>query len=163
MKRHWVFLLVLFCLLAVITIYFSFKISNQQLSTKENSHIQVLSQCVTDDQAKEHYHVNLTLTILGKPALLPNNLGIEDGCLHPIQVHDNTDGTVHIHYTKPFPFTLGDIFSIWGMTFSKNQFSGFFFPDRYHINLVINGKENTQFENYILKPDDTIALTITKK
>ncbi len=140
--------------------YLSSKTSSAQY---QNDHLSVLTQCIDEEKATLHYMVMLKIVILGIQYGLPDTIGIEDGCLHPIQVHDGHSGQIHVHYLKPFPFTLGDIFTTWGIIFNKTQFAAYFIGNRYSMKVIVNGKANNLYENYILKPGDAISILVSKK
>jgi len=120
-----------------------------------------LNQCVLDEKATTHYHAHLVINYLGKRIILPDNIGIEEDCMHPIQVHDGKSGVVHVHFTRPYPFTVGDFFSVWGITFSQNQLGGTFATSRHRISMKVNGKTNDEMERYVFKSDDNIEVNVT--
>jgi protein-disulfide isomerase len=70
----------------------------------------------------------------------------KDNEMNPdIHIHNNKGDLIHIHKQG---MTLGDFFTSIQMTFSKNSYT-----------LFVNGKENTQFMNYVLQDLDKILIT----
>lgn len=131
------------------------------LAKRDNSsHRYILTECMSES-APVHYHVTLKMSYLGRPMPLPNNVGVEENCMHPLDTHDGKSNQVHIHYTRPYPFTIGDFFTVWGVIFNKDQFSGTFVSDRRKIVMKVNGKVNTEYENYVMKNGDTIEIAVT--
>src|SRR5581483_8838501 len=69
-----------------------------------------------------HIHAILHIYVNGKPVTVPANVGLDQatGTFSPLHTHDTT-GIVHMEATKPYPFTLGQFMSVWGVRFSKTQ------------------------------------------
>lgn len=120
----------------------------------------VLTECMSE-KSPIHFHVTLKMSYLGRPMPLPSNIGIEEDCMRPLDTHDGKDNKVHVHYTRPYPFTIGDFFTVWGVIFNKDQFSGTFVSDRRKITMKVNGKINYDYESYILKDGDSIEIAVT--
>lgn len=123
----------------------------------------ILSECVDDTKTKIHYHITIEIIFLGEKYALPNNIGIENGCVHPIQMHDGGSNTIHIHSHREYPFTLGDFFTTWGVLFNKDQLGSILAKKRYIISVKVNGKETDQYEHYVVKDGDRIVIAITQK
>ena len=145
-------------IIAAIAVYYT------GLTAASENHSKILTSCVKDiPNLKMHYHVNLHIIYFNQPYAFPKAIGLEEGCDHPIQVHDDADQQIHIHYSQLYPFTLGDFFTTWGVIFNKNQFGATMAGRRYSISMKVNGRSNKDFERYILKNNDNIELTISKK
>ena len=128
----------------------------------QQSKTEILASCTRHIQGHVHYHALLSITYLGEPFTIPANTGIENGCMHPLHTHDTT-GRIHIDYHTPYPFTLGDFFTSWGIVFHSRQVGSILAGNRYIITMLVNGKNNTQFEKYVIHDQDTIHIKITKK
>ncbi len=106
-----------------------------------------------------HWHPEIKISILGQKQEIPDNIGL--GVVEkPIHTHDNT-GVIHLEFSglvKKDDILLGKFFEVWGKKFSKdcifdkcNGFEG-------QIKMLINGKQNFEFENYLMKDKDKIEI-----
>lgn len=95
-----------------------------------------------------HWHPHLRIVINGKEQEIPANIGI--GIVHaPIHTHDDT-GTLHLEFSglvKKDDIKLGQFFKIWGKPFPS-----------FNVKMLVNGKENTEFENYLMQDKDEIEI-----
>ena len=106
-----------------------------------------------------HWHPNLTILIKEEKQEILANIGI--GAVHqPIHTHDSS-GTLHLEVsglvTKD-ETTLGRFFRIWGKEFNSNCIFGKCNDDDGKVRMLVNGKENTDFENYLMKDKDSIEI-----
>ena len=103
-----------------------------------------------------HWHPHLSIYIKGKQQEIPNNLGIS-GVHQPVHTHDSS-GTLHLEIggvvTKD-KIKLDNFFKIWGKKFSSecvvDECGG-------KVTMLVNGKENKDFENYLMKDKDNIDI-----
>ena len=99
-----------------------------------------------------HWHPELTIYVKDKKQEIPMNIGI--GAIHqPVHTHDDNDqGIIHLEFqglVKKQNITLGQFFKNWGKdirSFGAN------------MKMIVNGKENTEYENYIMRDNDKIEL-----
>lgn len=99
-----------------------------------------------------HWHPELTIYIKGKRQEIPPNIGL--GAVHqPIHTHEDSDkGIIHMEFqgvVRKQDTALGRFFEIWGKdmrSFGQN------------MRMMVNGKENTEYENYPMKDKDKIEL-----
>lgn len=99
-----------------------------------------------------HWHPELTIYVKGEKQEIPANIGI--GAVHqPIHTHDdNGSGVVHMEFqglVKKQDTTLGQFFKNWGKgmrSFGEN------------MKMTVNGRENTEYENYMMRDKDKIEL-----
>lgn len=122
------------------------------------THPTVLATCTTHIEGHVHYHAQLHIQVDKTPVAIPADIGITN-CMHPVHTHDDS-GLIHIDYKNPYPFTLDDFFTLWGVVFTKDQVAKYRTADGYRINLSVNGRENHDFEKYVLQDNDTIDITI---
>ena len=106
-----------------------------------------------------HWHPELRITILGNNQEIPANIGI--GATHqPIHTHDNM-GVMHLEFpglVKKDDARLGRFFEIWGKQFNQNCiFDKCVGPDG-QLKMFVNGKENFEFENYVMRDGDKIEI-----
>ncbi len=83
-------------------------------------------QPLSSEGAVMHIHQHLDIFIDGKPVAVPANVGINRaaGFISDIHVHDNT-GVIHVEAAKVQTFTLGQLFDIWGVNFTKDSIGGY--------------------------------------
>lgn len=106
-----------------------------------------------------HWHPELSVYIKGVKQEIPANIGI--GVTHqPIHTHDAT-GVIHLEIqgrvTKD-DIKLGRFFKIWDKQFNSNCiFNSCNGPDG-KMKMLVNGKENTEFDSYIMQDKDKIEI-----
>lgn len=107
-----------------------------------------------------HWHPNLTIKILGENQDIPAGIGLERLPHKPMHTHDR-GSVIHMEFAgqvRANDIRLGQFFKIWGKTFSKDcifdKCSG---PDN-QLTMLINGKENLEFENYLMRDGDKIEI-----
>lgn len=106
-----------------------------------------------------HWHPQLTITIKGQDQEISPNIGL-GGAEMTIHTHD-TSGTIHEEIpglvTKE-DIKLGRFFKIWGKQFTStcifDQCNG---PEG-KVSMTVNGKANTDFDNYLMHDKDTIEI-----
>lgn len=99
-----------------------------------------------------HWHSELAIYVKGEKQILPTNIGI--GTIHqPIHTHDDSDkGVVHMEFqgtVRENDTTLGQFFKNWNkdmQAFGSN------------MRMIVNGKDNFDFGNYIMQDKDKIEL-----
>ena len=97
-----------------------------------------------------HSHSQLTISVKGEPIEIPHNIGI--GAVHqPMHTHDDLPN-IHLEFqglVRTRDITLGRFFELWGKdmrSFGEN------------MRMTVNGKENTEYEKYIMRDGDKIEL-----
>lgn len=97
-----------------------------------------------------HWHPHLEIYVKGKQVPVAANIGI--GAVHqPMHTHD-TSGTIHLEFqglVRTKDLSLGNFFRIWGKDI--RSFGG-------TMRMTVNGVENTDYENYVLRDGDKIEL-----
>ncbi len=106
-----------------------------------------------------HWHPTLKIIIKGKEQEIPKDIGI--GAVHqPIHTHDSS-GVIHMEMqgliTKQ-DTRLGNFFKIWGKEFSSTQIFDKVNGPEGKVKMLVNGKENTDFANYLMKDGDKIEI-----
>lgn len=111
-----------------------------------------------------HWHPQLTITINGTSQEIPANIGL-GGAEQPIHTHDTT-GTIHLEFSGRVTkddIRLAHLFKIWGKTFnSQCIFDTCNGPDG-QVTMTVNGKQNTEFDQYIMRDKDEIVIRYEKK
>ncbi len=109
-----------------------------------------------------HWHPKLSIYIKGEKKELEDGIGL--GAIHlPIHIHteDYKDGVVHMEMqgvvTKD-DTKLGKFFQIWRKDFNKNQIFDKKNGAEGTVAMTVNGKNNTEFENYLMRDKDIIEI-----
>lgn len=106
-----------------------------------------------------HWHPELVIFIKGEKQEIPTNLGL--GAVHqPIHTHDST-GVLHLEMqglVKKEDTELGQFFKIWGKQFSANCILDFCNSEGEKVKMSVNGQENIEFENYLMRDKDKIEI-----
>ena len=109
----------------------------------------------------EKFHIHAALHIYKEGILVPvpADIGIEtaknvETSLH---THDAT-GVIHMETVKPYKFTLGDFFKVWGVELGPEQVGGLkgLGGDRLHF--YVNGHTFTNPAAYVMHNGDNIAI-----
>lgn len=106
-----------------------------------------------------HVHAYLRVYVNGKPIQVPSQIGIDqqDQLLAPLHTHDAT-GLVHMEANQPYPFTLGQFFSVWGVKFTDSQLGAYVNNGANALAVYINGKKIADPLNYKMQPHDLIVV-----
>jgi len=99
-----------------------------------------------------HWHPEIHIYVKGEEVEIPENIGI--GAIHQsIHTHDDSDqGIIHMEFSgtvREREATLSQFFQNWGKdmrSFGEN------------MRMTVNGQENTEYENYIMRDGDKIEL-----
>ena len=99
-----------------------------------------------------HWHPELAIYVKGEKQEIPSNIGI--GAVHqPIHTHDDSNqGIVHMEFqgmARKENATLGQFFKNWGKDMSSFG---------TNMKMTVNGEENIEYENYVMKDKDKIEL-----
>jgi hypothetical protein len=142
--------------LTLVVLGVMFAVANS--STKNMASILPRDHCVEHGSGLGmHIHPVLSITIDGKPVVIPAQVGITASCMKALHTHDET-GTIHIEYTEPHDFMLEDFFANWGQPFSKDQILDKKVDDTHTLTMMVDGKPSTDFEKLILKDEQVIEI-----
>ena len=98
--------------------------------------------CVQHTGAGIHWHVVLRITIVGSDQQVPADIGIRQGCMSPLHTHA-ADGVIHIEYSGPVHFTLGQFFDLWGEEFDENSLLWHKGP----VRMSVDGKSTSTYRS----------------
>lgn len=97
-----------------------------------------------------HWHPALAISVQGVHQEIPAGIGL--GVVHkPMHTHD-ADGIIHLEFpglVKKSDLQLGQFFKNWGKDMRSFGAS---------LKMIVNGKENTEYEQYVLQDNDRIEL-----
>ena len=111
----------------------------------------------------EHYHPRLRIIVDGEAVPVPPNIGVDPttGAMSALHTHEG-DGTIHIEAdTRGEVFTLGQLFTQWGVRLTESQIGGVQ-PDKgQELTLSSNGQIVDGNPNQLqLEPEQQIVLTV---
>jgi len=109
-----------------------------------------------------HWHPELSIYVKGVKQEIPTNIGIGtkyagfpgydmNMAMAGVHTHDEM-GVIHFEFggiVRKKDLTLGQFFDIWGKDI---KFFG------TNMKMIVNGAENTEYENYIMQDKDKIEL-----
>jgi len=119
-----------------------------------------------------HWHPELSITIKSEKQPIPANIGIGmqyagypqyDSMMMMTNIHTHDiSGTIHWEVmegpVRADDIKLGQFFSVWGKKFTSSCIFDTCNGPEGRITLKINGKENPDFENYLVKDRDKIEI-----
>lgn len=110
-----------------------------------------------------HVHAQLRVYVNGKQFKVPANVGIDQGkqYLASLHTHDDT-GIIHMEAVEPYPFTLGQFFTIWGVKFTENQLGSYRGGNGLVLETYVNGEKVPNGPRYQIKPHDAIVVGFGK-
>lgn len=107
-----------------------------------------------------HWHADLSIKILGETIEIPAGIGLEGLPHKPLHTHDR-DNVIHIEFAglvRENNLRLGNFFEIWGKTFNKDCIFDKCNGPEGKLKMLVNGEENSEFENYIMRDGDKIEI-----
>jgi hypothetical protein len=128
----------------------------------EYAHLkQRLAQLKLPPVGKEQFHTHALLHIYndGRLIELVPNIGIDraHGAYSSIHTHDTT-GIVHMESERPFKFTLGMFFAVWGVRFGDKSLGSFQNDGDKRVRVYVNGKSVTDPVHYVLRDQDNVVI-----
>ncbi|MEK7081745.1 MAG: hypothetical protein AAB537_02765 [Patescibacteria group bacterium] len=97
-----------------------------------------------------HWHPELVIFVKGEKQEIPENIGL--GAVHqPMHTHDDLP-LIHLEFqglTRKQDIILGQFFKNWGK--DMRSFGA-------NMKMVVNGEENIEYENYVMRDHDKIEL-----
>lgn len=93
----------------------------------------------------EHYHPELRIIINGGEVPVAPGIGVDPntGAMSAVHTHEG-DGTIHIEASKAGEaFTLGQVFTQWGVTLTTTQIGGVRTKARQKVRVTSNGARVT--------------------
>lgn len=109
-----------------------------------------------------HWHPRVTVTLKGQNQEIPANLGL--GAVHgKVHTHDtdNKEGVIHMEMkglVVKEDTKLAHFFQAWGKQFSSTQLFDKTNGSEGIVKMMVNGQENTEFENYLMRDGDKIEV-----
>jgi hypothetical protein len=110
-------------------------------------------------QEKFHIHAMLHIYMNGLLVPLPADIGLDPGkgIESSMHTHDGT-GIIHMEAPRPFNYTLGDFFSVWGVKLGPAQVGGRMGLGGDHLHFYLNGKPLSNPAALVLHRRDSIVI-----
>ena len=107
-----------------------------------------------------HYHSHVDVFVNGKSEPVASSIGREDQSLFsPLHTHA-TSGLIHIEAPEDQDFTVGMLFTEWGVRLTNDCIGGYCSPDT-KLNAYVDGTSYTQpISTIVLKKGEEIAIVI---
>ncbi len=67
-------------------------------------------------------------------------------------------GFIHVEAARSFPFTLGQLFTIWGVRFTRFQLGRYVAAADSVLAAFVNGKPIANPPGYVIRPHDLIVV-----
>jgi hypothetical protein len=114
--------------------------------------------CLTNGHQRvaEHIHPALRITVDGNPEEIPADIGITPVCMSELHTHDTT-GTIHVESVSTGRidnFHLGDFFSVWGESHTR---------DGYDLEITQDGEKKNSVEEVKFIDKSVIELKYTSR
>jgi hypothetical protein len=108
---------------------------------------------------KFHIHAMLHIYVDGLLSPLPADIGIDQakGLESSLHTHDST-GIIHMEAPRPFNFTLGDFFSVWGVKLGPAQLGGLSGYGGNHLHFYLNGNPLSDPAAHVLHNGDSVVI-----
>lgn len=89
-----------------------------------------------------HLHALLNLYVNGKKMPVPANIGVSQAAqfMSALHTHDGT-GVIHIEAATEYPFTIGDIFAVYGVVFTEDQLGSHKNAGGTTVQVYVDGKK----------------------
>lgn len=109
----------------------------------------------------ESYHVHALLSVYvdGEQVPVPANIGIDPRSGYHSPLHTHTpDGVIHFEADDPSPFTLQQVFSMWGVDFSAMRLGAYVPAGDKTVHVYVNGEPVDAPVDYELQEGDNVVV-----
>ena len=110
---------------------------------------------------KEQVHKHALLHIYDDGLLIPLQANIGWDPRHKVfssvHTHDKT-GVVHMESARPYRFTLGDFFVIWGVPFGRRTLGNLHASGSKQIHVFVKGRRVRDPVHYTMRDGDNISI-----
>ena len=109
----------------------------------------------------ERYHSHALLHIYDDGLLVevPANVGFDERnkVYSSVHTHD-PNGVIHMESSKPHRFTLGELFTIWGVRFGDKTLGALEDDGENQVHVYVNGKPIENATDYVMRDLDNISI-----
>jgi hypothetical protein len=107
------------------------------------------------------FHIQAQLSVYdqGLVVTVPANLGIDER--HHIETTIHTHdafGMLHLEAPRPYPYTLRDLFAVWGVRFGAGTLGGLQDDGSNRVWMYVNGKLITDPARHVIANGDAISI-----
>ena len=109
----------------------------------------------------ESYHVHALVSVFvdGEQVTVPANIGIDSRTGYHSPLHTHTpDGVIHFEADDPSPFTLEQVFAMWGVDFGSDRLGGYAPAGNKDLYVYGNGEAVDAAAGYELQQGDNIVV-----
>lgn len=146
-------------------------VQKQSGSATSNQSV-VLNQNDILSQQSIHWHPELSITIKGEKQTIPSNIGMGmqfagypqyDPMMMMTNMHTHdVSGMIHWEVmegpVKKDDVRLSQFFAVWGKKFTSSCIFDYCNGSQGQLTLKVNGQDNQDFENYLVKDKDNIEI-----
>jgi hypothetical protein len=106
-----------------------------------------------------HIHALLRVYVNGRAEPVPALIGIDPqaGRLAPLHTHD-ASGIVHIESARPYPFTLGQFFAVWGVRLTGTSLGSYVDAGSRRLRVFVDGRRVAHPAAHVLRAHDRIVV-----
>jgi hypothetical protein len=102
---------------------------------------------LSGEQLQTHYHAHLDIIVNGSKVTVPAGIGFvlehnQATGISVLHTHD-TSGVIHIESASNKPYTLGQVFTEWGLALSATQLGSFQVDATHAVAAYVNGHRFT--------------------
>lgn len=114
---------------------------------------------------EESYHVHALLSVYvnGDAVPVPANIGISPRDRYESPLHTHTpDGVIHFEADRAAPFTLQQVFTVWGVDFTADRLGAYTAEGELAIHVYANGERVDDPARYELQDGDNVVVAFGK-
>jgi hypothetical protein len=106
-----------------------------------------------------HIHSWLHVYVNGQAVTVPANIGLDQATstFSPLHTHD-TSGIIHMEADRTYPFTIGQVFAVWGVKFTNDQLGPYKSGGGKALQVYVNGNRVTDPVDYVMHEHDNIVV-----
>jgi hypothetical protein len=106
-----------------------------------------------------HIHVILRIYVHGVAVPVPAQIGIDPlgRFIAPLHTHDAT-GIIHLEADRAYPFTLGQVFRVWGVRFDGRRLGGYVARGASRLRVYVEGRPIADPVHYVLRAHDHVVV-----
>lgn len=109
----------------------------------------------------ESYHVHALLSVYvdGEQVPVPTNIGIDPSSGYHSPLHTHTpDGVIHFEADNPSPFTLQQVFTMWGVDFTAGRLGAYTPQGDKTLHVYVNGDPVDDPVSYEIREGDNVVV-----
>ena len=108
----------------------------------------------------ESYHAHALLSVYrnGKSVPVPPTLGFGAGGEHASLHAHYPNGVIHLEADDPYPYTIKDVFTVWGVRFDATRLGGDVATGANTVHVLVNGKPAVNGPETEIKDGDNVVV-----